>query len=511
MRRGGISWTRFAALGASIGALFGLVGGCDHGAPASETTRGGAQPNVIFILVDTLRADRLGCYGRADGLSPLMDEWAAEGVLFERATAESSWTLPSVASFFCGFYPTVHKVTSYEDALQKSRVAGEVRYFGDEFTTLAEVLQASGYETAGFSANPFVTRKFGFAQGFEHFDSSFADNSTQGGVVNAAALKWLATRDVSKPFFMYLHYMDIHDPYKASAQFVEPLVDAVEAKPDKRTLTERERKRHVRYFTKSAVAYKDVPKHTRLFQYADYWQARYDSGVPQINVYLNELRAKLVELGLWDNALLVMTADHGESLGEHLIWAHGLSAHQDQLHVPLILRWPGRLPEGKRIGSTVRLFDVMPTLLELLEIDAPERIQARSLCGLIRGDASSVPFAFAEAVKEHPGEKALIVAQWKLLAYTSEDRYELYDLDADPTERNDLANQQPQRVEELKKLLSRQITENEALGRGVDAKSAAISEEERQRFQSLGYFDDDGADPDGKKTDNPNAPKEDPP
>ncbi|MFQ5807966.1 MAG: sulfatase-like hydrolase/transferase, partial [Phycisphaerae bacterium] len=151
------------------------------------------RPNIIFIVVDTLRADRLGCYGHPGQLSPMMDALARAGVLFERAIATSPWTLPSVASYFSGYYPTVHKVTSYQEALKAARGVGrKVRYFGEEFTTLAEVLQANGYLTAGFSANPFITQKYGFAQGFEHFDASFADNTTPGGVVNAAALRWLA-------------------------------------------------------------------------------------------------------------------------------------------------------------------------------------------------------------------------------------------------------------------------------------------------------------------------------
>lgn len=511
MRQRGTRRKTITGAAVAIAGMCVLASGCDRGAPPSATADNGAPPNVIFILVDTLRADRLGCYGRTGDLSPLMDQLAGEGVLFERTIASSSWTLPSVASYFCGYYPTVHKVTSYQEALKKWRAAGEVRYFGDEFTTLAELLQANGYETAGFSANPFVTRKYGFAQGFDHFDSSFANNSTPGDVVNAAALRWLAARQSSKPFFLYLHYMDVHDPYKASARFVEPLTDAVERLPDKRLLTERERRKHGRFFGKSAMAYRDNPRHAKLFQYADYWQARYDSGVPQADAYLADLRGKLTEMGVWENALVVLTADHGESLGEHLIWAHGLSAHQDQLHVPLILRWRGALPRGRRVSQTVRLFDVMPTLLELLRIETPAGIQARSLGGLIRGEAALVPPALAEAVKQKPGEKALVVDQWKLLAYTSEDRYELYNLDDDPTEQNDLAARFPQRAARLRARLLEQMSENELLGKDVEVKSATISEQEKRRFQALGYFDEGGDNAGETQPVDPNAAKKDPP
>jgi len=475
-----------------------LAGGCRRG-PQVDTPRPAAgatadHPNIVFILVDTLRADRLGCYGDPRGLSPTMDALASEGVLFERTIATAPWTLPSVASFFCGYYPSVHKVTSYQEALRSAQAAGKVRYFGEQFTTLAEVLRDNGYQTAGFSANPFVTAKFGFAQGFEHFDSSFAANTTPGRVVNAAALEWLRKRETDKPFFLYLHYMDVHDPYKADAKYVEPLVDAVRRMPDKRLLTPAERKRHGRFFGKSAVAYRDNPRHRELFRFAEYWRARYDAGVPQASAYLADLRGALQRLGLWESAFVILTADHGEALGAHRIWAHGLSAHQDQLHVPLILRWPGHLPAGARIRRTVRLFDVMPTILNLVGISPPDGIQARTLAGLIRTGGGVETIALAEAVKQRPREKALVAGKWKLLAYPEEKRYELYDLDADPGEQHDLAAVEPDQLARLRGLLERQLKENAALGRGVKEQSAEISAQERARFQALGYFEEHAED-----------------
>ncbi|MFQ5805780.1 MAG: sulfatase, partial [Phycisphaerae bacterium] len=320
------------------------------------------------------------------------------------------------------------------------------------------------------------------------------DTPPRGGVVNAAGLGGRGARDATRPFFLYLHYMDVHDPYRASEVYVDPLVDAVEKLPDKRPLTRSETKRHGRFFNKSAVAYRNLPRHKRLFPYADYWQARYDAGVPQVNQHLDALRVKLEEMGLWDDAYVILTSDHGESLGEHLLWAHGLSAHQDQLHVPLILRWPGKLPAGKRVPQTVRLFDIMPTLLEQLRIRPTEELQARSLLGLIRGDTHQSLPAFAEAVKKKPGQKAFVLAGWKLLAHTDEGRCELYNLDDDPTEQHDLGQQYPRRVAELKRVLELQMAENRALGAGVKVRHGEVSEEELRRFQALGYLGGDDED-----------------
>ncbi len=468
-----------------------LLAGCKPATRPAATRSAGQRPNVVFILVDTLRADRLGCYGDQRRLAPLFDEVAAEGVLFERVIAQSPWTLPSVASYFCGLYPTVHKVTSYEAALRSARSAGSVRYFSDQFTTLAEILRDHGYQTAGFSANPFVTAKFGFAQGFEHFDSSFASNDTRGDVVNQAALRWLEQRDPQRPFFLYLHYMDVHDPYKADAKYVEPLIAAVEQRAGKRKLTQAERKRHVRYFAKSARAYQTNPRHRALFAYADYWVARYDSGVGQINEFLDVLRRRLQGMGLWDDAFVILVSDHGEALGEHHIWAHGLSAHQDQLHVPLILRWPGHLPAGRRIAQTVRLFDLMPTLLEEIGLPVPGGLQARSLAPLIRGEGGQWPPALAEAVKEAPQNKVIVQGPWKLLAWLDRNRFELYNLDDDPHEQTNLADHYPDRVAQLRALLDAQLAENQRLGRGIKATSREISAQERRRFQALGYLEED--------------------
>lgn len=470
--------------------LFALSG-CGERVQDESDARAG-RPNIIFILVDTLRADRLGCYGNPGKLSPWMDSLAREGVLFERVIAGSSWTLPSVASYFCGLYPTVHKVISYNEALAQTGTAGgAVRYFGDQFTTLAELLQSHGYLTAGFSANPFITEKFGFAQGFDHFDSSFAANETVGSVVNEAALRWLAQRDKSKPFFLYLHYMDVHDPYKAGDKHVEPLIDAVARLDRKTPLSEREMTRHRPFFTKSARAYGNAGKHRALFPFVEYWRARYDAGVPQIDEYLAQLRDRMNELGAWKDSYVILTADHGESLGEHRIWAHGLSAHQDQLHVPLILRWPGSLPENRRVPQTVRLFDLMPTLLEQLGISTVQPMQAQSLVGLLRGDSGPTPPALAEAVKNKPHEKALILAEWKLLAHLDESRYELYNLDEDPTEQRDLAADFPEKVAELRRLLLEQIEANHKLGATVDVQEKKLTEEERARLMELGYIDDE--------------------
>lgn len=473
------------------------TGGCDRSGADGGKDGGGvaaAHPNIIFVLVDTLRADRLGPYGDGRGLSPFVDELAAEGVTFERAIAAAPWTLPSVGSLFTGYWPTVHKLGSYSQERDAHLVeGGQVPTLSEDFTTLAEALQEVGYETAAFVANPFITRKYGFAQGFDHFDGSFAGNLTPAPIVTTAALAWLDARpDKSKPVFLYLHYMDVHDPYRASAKHLEPLIAAVEAMPNKRRLTTEELQRHRGLLTNSAREYAGKPRHRELFPFMEYWQARYDAGVAEVNEHLLALRGGLQERDLWDDSYIVFVADHGESLGEHQIWAHGFSNHQDQAHVPLVLRWPAKLPAGARVETTVRLFDVMPTIVEQVGGKLPNPVQARSLGNLLaeKVDEAARP-ALVEAVKRAPDERALVLENWKILGNSATDTFALFNLDTDPHEQQDVAIANPETVSRLREQLARIMAENEALSEAVQLQVRTMTSDERDIFQTLGYVGND--------------------
>jgi len=189
----------------------------------------------------------MGLYGYHRDITPTMDSIAAEGITFDRAIAQAPWTQPSIASLFCSRYPMAHKVMINFGQLLRmmNRKAKKVTIFSDSFVTLAEVLQKAGYATAAFMANPFILREFGFSQGFEHFDASFARDTTPGNIVNEAMFAWLRRRNKNKPFFCFLHYMDVHGPYSARPEFLEPLLDRVEAMPDKRRLSKEQLKKLV--------------------------------------------------------------------------------------------------------------------------------------------------------------------------------------------------------------------------------------------------------------------------
>lgn len=483
-----------------------LLCGCGRKAqsPPPESATGGqqpparasaasppARPTILFVLFDTLRADRVGAYGHRPSLTPTMDAIAAGGVVFEHAIAPAPWTLPSVASLLTGLYPGVHKTTQYVTVQRGGRVTGQVSRLPARFVTLAERLRQRGYQTAAFVANPFIIPRNGFKQGFDHYDASFVGNDTPGSRVNQAVFAWLDARRDERPLFLYVHYMDTHAPYVADEALVEQQLQRLEQRPrgSLRRLTAQEKRQRGTYFRKNMLHYARNPRHRAWFDYAAYWAARYDACVRQSDVNLAALIEHLKARGLWDDALVVLVADHGEALGEHHRWGHGTHAWQNQLAVPLIVRWPGHLPAGARVAATVRLIDVLPTLAGLLAFSS-EGVQGLDLRPWIAGRRSDPLAALSEAVKKQPGLKTMIRGPWKLFARANPQRYELYNLADDPLEQRDLAPQMPAKVAELRKLLEQQVAENERLGRRTQAEHAAASEQEVQRLRALGYTGD---------------------
>jgi len=479
--------------------LLGLVGlsavsGCRRG-PARGTESdplrpAGARPNIILVMVDTLRADRLGVYGHRGGLSPTLDEIAAEGVTFDRLIAPSSWTQPSIASLFTSRYPSAHKVMMNLHGL--SAAAKESPAFPvlrDDLNTLAELLQREKFLTGAFVANPLILEQYGFAQGFDHYDTSFALDTTLRGGINEAAADWLAQRDTGKPFFLYLHYMELHATYDAPAAFLNPLLEGVEALPDKHELNRTEREA-LGYLDSIPEQYADVERHRRLSRYREYWVARYEAGLVEFDHRLADLRSRLQKMDLWEDAYVVITADHGEALLEHGHWAHGWSAHHPELHVPLLIRWKGVLPANQRVGQTASLIDVLPTLLDQLNLPLPIGIQGQSLLQYVGvDDAVEAGPVFAEAVALGPEQRAVYAHPWKLIHNLQTSKKSLYQIENDPLEQDDLADDYPQRVAILVELIRDQIKVNAQFAAGAETQVVPVTEQQRQRLKALGYTD----------------------
>ncbi len=483
--------------------------GCDDsGTPSTPDAAAGAaarkarpadpgpppRPNIIFVLIDTLRADYLGVYGNPRRSTPNIDAIAADGTVFDRAIAPAPWTQPSMASLFASVHPGVHRVLDYRQAFAGAEQdAAKVSVFDDRFETLAESLQAGGYATAAFVANPFVVADYGFDQGFDHFDSSFAKNTTPGRQVNQAAFAWLAMRDANQPFLLYLHYMDAHGPYNTGGDVLEPLLEEVERLPTKHRLTEEEVQR-LNYLRKPPASRFDPARFQRLGWYREYWAARYEAGVRMADRFIGELRDGLVKMGLWEGSYVILTSDHGESLCGHGFWDHGLSTYHPELHVPLILRWPGQLPAGRRVRETVRLFDLMPTLLDQLRLPPPSIVQGRSLVPYLADPPLAEPrIAFAEGVKFGPEQKAVYVGLWKLMVLFppdgSEPQAALYNHATDPGELTNLGRAEPGRVQAMFQLMRNQMDANARLAAGHNVQQMPLTPTQIERLRSLGYVE----------------------
>lgn len=307
--------------------------------PIVWSARPDPRPDVIVLLLDTLRADRLGCHGWERARTPHLDGLAARGVRFDQAMSASSWTLPSHASLFTSSYPSQHGLWSDQR-------------LPEALTTLAEVMDANGYRTAAFTERGFVKEDHGFARGFERFDSAMREP----GATFERAAEWIEAR--RSPYFVFVHTYKVHSPYDPEEPFRSELVRPYDG--------ELPRDIDVRAHPWGRGG-PQPPEADR-----DYVSDLYDAEVAELDHAIGAFLERLEAAGRLEDTLLLVTSDHGEEFFEHGHTLHGLSLYQEQLHVPLILSWPGHFEGGRVVEHPVHLVDVAPTVLDAAGIDAPE-------------------------------------------------------------------------------------------------------------------------------------------
>ncbi len=293
-------------------------------APACER-HSKQSPNVLFIVVDTLRADRLGVYGNRRGLTPFLDRLAERGVVFENAYAASSWTCPSVASLFTSRYPAQHHVTGFGSRL------------GEQEVTFAERLASSGYVAGGFSANYRVLERLGYAQGFHQWRSDAKQASgLQGDELRRQALGWLDTvwdAGSPRPVLLYLQYMEPHSPYDPPEPFLSRYLRDDDGRPIEANVDMNVFRFRVNSGKK--VSNEELLPLRRL----------YDGEVAAADAQIRLLFAELEHRAFLDNAIVIVTADHGEEFGDHGRLEHGRTLYNETVRVPLIVVAPGA-PRG---------------------------------------------------------------------------------------------------------------------------------------------------------------------
>jgi arylsulfatase A-like enzyme len=384
---------------------------------ASACGEGAAQrPNVLLVTIDTQRADALGIYGNPGGHTPHIDRLAADAVVFEQAVTSSGTTFPSHATMFTGLEPASHGVRSNADRLDAS------------FTTLAERLFVQGYDTAAFVSYASMLVRGGLDQGFLAVSDREAPERgmpvRRGSDVNALAQAWLATPR-ERPFLLWVHYFEPHAPLRLTEYARSRLGHG--GGPFGRRVSVQE----------LMALGRDVPwtperrEALRIF---------YDGETREADRLVGELLDLLRSEGLYDRTIVVLTADHGEALGEHGDVGHGLVVWEPVLRVPLVIRDP-RNPGPRRVATRVGLVDLAPTLLDLLDMEAPEPSEGRSVAAAVRGEpiAEARYFAQTRPLEGAPGrrdgsEENTIVYQGPQKAVITATRVVVYDLGEDPGE-----------------------------------------------------------------------------
>src|SRR5262245_46602572 len=315
------------------------------------------RPNVVVIVIDTLRADRLGVEGNSRGLTPFLDELAQRGTRFARAYAQSAWTNPSVASLLTSRYPSQHQVRNFDSKLAEDEV------------TFAQRLAQGGWVGGGFSAKVQLDGAKGYGRGFEHWERFPETLKLRGGPLGEAALAWLdATwRPTSgRPLLLYLQYMEPHAPYQPPAAFRERFAPGVTAEEAKRLND------LLLALEWSRLSDADVATLAAL----------YDAEVAAVDAELRRFVGELERRGVLDHALLIVTADHGEEFREHGQLVHGLTLFEPAIHVPLLVIGGG-FPAGAVVRRPVALVDVAPAILEAAALAPEPRFEGRSLRALL--------------------------------------------------------------------------------------------------------------------------------
>jgi arylsulfatase A-like enzyme len=438
------------------------------------------QPNLIVLLVDALRTDHLGVYGYPGRISPHLDELAAESIVFDNCFAQAPWTPPSMGTLFTSLHPEVHGLHRFKDQQFLDPESGRLRtsVLPDEAVTLAESLRDAGYRTAAFIANPWLGKDWGLGQGFEHYDDSRADKRTPAPALTQAAQKWLEGHPQPEPFFMFLHFMDVHEPYASPEADFRVLWE--------RLASETTRRLHVAELPPDHMELRPPWADDAMRRRLAYWKARYAAGVRQFDRRIAGFLDDLRRSGVLDRSYLVVTSDHGEELFDHRGWGHGKNLHDHQLRVPLMIRRPEGEGGGKRIDRHVRLIDLMPSFLALAGAPVPPGLQGTDISPLLRGAALDGPAeVFATGVMHKPDMFTLRTERYKLVVDGGERT--LFDLAADPGETTDLSDERAAVTAELHDRLSSHLERSSAATK-LPARTADMPEELRERLRALGYL-----------------------
>lgn len=453
--------------------LFAAAMACDgagssprEAAPLAVALDLGPGRSVIVIMLDTLRPDHMSLYGYERATTPFLEQLGRESLVFDRAYAPASWTRASTASLFSARLPESHGCEGRDGTL------------APEVETLAEVLSGEGYATQGVVANANVAL-WGFAQGFDRY--RFVEDFRHRPYADAAKMDSVVRETVAKlgesPFFLYLHYVDPHDPY-----FVHPGFEYVDPAYGGPIDGSRE---SLDVFNRKRPADADVA----------HVEALYDGEIAWLDDHLRRLVAHFADVGFLDRAWLVVTSDHGEGLWRHRTRGHGFEVYEEQLRVPLLIRPPGGMEAGRRLADPVSLIDVAPTLLELVGLSSPRSFEGRSWAAFLRGTgAAPVRPIVVDEELDATRMGAIIDGDSKLIVDYRRKILELYDLASDPEEQQGRRARKPEGLPETGRRLEGMLSSamvgarRNRPGEEPTTGSGEIDEQVRRQLEALGYL-----------------------
>jgi choline-sulfatase len=372
------------------------------------------RPDIVLIIVDALRPDYLGCYGYDRPTSPRIDALARESIVFDAAVAQAPWTKPSFSSILTSLYPFQHGVIDWESVMP------------DSVATLPEVLRASGYATMGIINMLAITDEYKVTKGIDKLSSAPKHQRDAAAVTNLAE-EFISASE--RPFFILIHYHDTHYPYKAAAEYVDQVLRPGDRHPSAGDVVK-------------PSGTDEVPPESAIARQ----KLLYSACVRQSDAGIGKLLDWLDGRGLRKNAVVVITADHGEEFWEHGKRAHASDVYDSQLRIPLIISYPAKYKHPRRVSSQVSHVDLMPTLVELTGARDTGWREGTSLTALMEGREpasakKTLPAGMTLSeldMSRGPVLKCVRTSEWKLILEPPSTVVQLYDLQDDPGETNDL-------------------------------------------------------------------------
>lgn len=432
--------------------------------------------NVILISLDSIRADHLGCYGYHRNTSPVLDRLAVGGVLFEDVTAASSWTVPSHMSIFTSLYPGRHGVEKTNHSLNT------------ETETLAENLRNEGFTTAAFVSGPALSGEFGFRHGFDFYDDftlmsmleseakwlrgvlSINEFSTSS-IMTTLATAWIEAHR-SERFFLFLHLWDVHYDYTPPSPF-DVFGEKYAGSEDGRDIVNRDA---------------EIVKRGRTAG-LDRLISLYDGEISNTDASLDMLLKSLEESGISGKTLVVVVADHGEAFLEHGMIRHGKSLHEEEIHVPWIMRLPGVIPEGLRLAGSASHVDIMPTVLGLAGIPVPEGVDGINLAEAAKGKAGMPERAVYSRLNNNVWSRAIRWGRYKLVENQDRTVSPLLVVDAGRERSAIDSGIEPATVAEIEADLASALRKESAVRGLASGEGQESADERRELLRSLGYMD----------------------